>query len=46
MSARNLTLVDLISLMEKQSGRFKEDQVLVEPFGKKGKMTRGKNLRK
>ena len=27
MSARNLTLVDLISLMEKQSGRFKEDQV-------------------
>lgn len=27
MSARNLTLVDFISLMEKQSGRFKEDQV-------------------
>ena len=27
MSVRNLTLVDLISLMERQSGRFKEDQV-------------------
>ena len=27
MSARNLTLVDFISLMEKQLGRFKEDQV-------------------